>query len=984
MASRTESPELAKREHDRTPQTDAGVELEADSIMASPSPAGCKVITRPTNALANLIDSDSEPEKDAISVPKPRGGLLSRLQPQSSDDASESEEDEDGEGAYERIKKMLMSTSSEKEPKEQPAVATHSPVTGSSDEDDAPVRASNIRKRIARKAIRASASPTIPHSRQSSPGLFVTPDVSPAKNTLRATPAADSDINDSSHNADLQARVERIRAARRAKEDAPARQAFEEDLRKLAERREARRQKRLRDRISERLIDRDSESDSDGENGRRLTQHARPTRRAGKKAMEQMTRDQQRISRNMQLQHQAKTKKKYGTKDLFARFGFQQVDSELVPAETMLTTDASSMLASSDAEAGKHDDTPPTSPPTQEEHTELEKASLMETLTLQEDKLQNVSLSTPDMFSAPASNKGKGRAPEFQHLPINSLIEQLQVANMQNAHIQPKKPTVNEMVELSDSESEAKNVRKQSKRFPVFDRLPHKNQRDASSLLHLRNLANLTSPGKKTINGKSRINIGELNFSLATKARQQVQKERSERAEDLRRRGIHIETEEEREKHQLEVEDMVAQLEKAREQDRKLAKLEKAEAKKNGEIRDDIPSSDESEDEDYIGSGDEGAANVEEEDENEEELDLDLSGSEEEADDEDEDRMDAPNGLFDDAAAEDDDDEHEQNEVLTDEEMEDGGTIAPARKRTTTRARNVILDEDDSENEASQESTATKQASQPSQTQGNEAIDAFGFGNPSTSLGLTQMFAGTMANIESNSQNAHPLDDEPEQDSLDFLRGLPETQPGAFFSQPNDMLVPNSQAFESQDEQPQSMGINQLAPASPAFSQTQFSEAPEPTQDAGFLLSRSPAGLLPPPSTIDTVMMAVAESPIVKKKGRLQRRKQMMTAELSDVDEDIVASGTDGEEFAGNPETGDAFSVMKKAAKKQERVDNFNKKTSWARDVIEEQAEESEDEYAGLGGASDDDSADEDGELAEMIDTSDIKVDEGKIAAFFA
>ena len=57
--------------------------------------------------------------------------------------------------------------------------------------------------------------------------------------------------------------------------------------------------------------DHESDSDPDGENGRRLTQHSRPTRKAGKKAMEEMQREQQRISRNMQLTHQAKTKKKY-------------------------------------------------------------------------------------------------------------------------------------------------------------------------------------------------------------------------------------------------------------------------------------------------------------------------------------------------------------------------------------------------------------------------------------------------------------------------------------------------------------------------------------------------------------------------------------------------------------------------------------------------------------------------------------------------
>ena len=50
----------------------------------------------------------------------------------------------------------------------------------------------------------------------------------------------------------------------------------------------------------------------------------------------------------------------------------------------------------------------------------------------------------------------------------------------------------------------------------------------------------------------------------------------------------------------------------------------------------------------------------------------------------------------------------------------------------------------------------------------------------------------------------------------------------------------------------------------------------------------------------------------------------------------------------------------------------------------EEQADESEDEYAGVGGASDDDSGEEDEDLKNMIDHADVKVDERKMAAFFA
>jgi mediator of replication checkpoint protein 1 len=80
----------------------------------------------------------------------------------------------------------------------------------------------------------------------------------------------------------------------------------------------------------------------------------------------------------------------------------------------------------------------------------------------------------------------------------------------------------------------------------------------------------------------------------------------------------------------------------------------------------------------------------------------------------------------------------------------------------------------------------------------------------------------------------------------------------------------------------------------------------------------------------------------------------------------------------------DAFLKMQNAAKKAKATEDFNKKNSMAREAVMEQAEESDDEYAGLGGASDDEEGEEDEDLKEMIDHSDVKVDERQIAAFYA
>jgi mediator of replication checkpoint protein 1 len=133
-------------------------------------------------------------------------------------------------------------------------------------------------------------------------------------------------------------------------------------------------------------------------------------------------------------------------------------------------------------------------------------------------------------------------------------------------------------------------------------------------------------------------------------------------------------------------------------------------------------------------------------------------------------------------------------------------------------------------------------------------------------------------------------------------------------------------------------------------------------------------------------MMSVSESPIKQNKRKLHRRHRDAAVELSDVEEDLV----DIEEAIGEeddiqlpPKGRDAFAKLQKGAKKQKAVDDFNKKTSLAKNAVMDQAEESEDEYAGLGGASDDDSGVEDEETNKMIEHGEVEVDERQIAAFF-
>jgi len=316
-------------------------------------------------------------------------------------------------------------------------------------------------------------------------------------------------------------------------------------------------------------------------------------------------------------------------------------------------------------------------------------------------------------------------------------------------------------------------------------------------------------------------------------------------------------------------------------------------------------------------------------------------------------------------------------------EDDEDESVPLARKSTSKRARRVVDDEDESSDEAQQLGSPTQEATQV------DAKSAFGFGEANPGVGLTQMFAGTMANLDDSQATSQ----EPEQDSLDFLRNLPDTQPpDVTFSQTHDTLIPNSQLFVSPRKASQpgvesqfSLNIGQLVAPSPSC--TQFSEAPEPTQDVGFSFSRSPAGFKVPDSTIETVMMAVAESPLKQRAGRLQRGRREATVELSDAEENLdgaISDLSDVDDIQRPPKHRDAFRAMQKGAKKQKAIADFNKKNSAAKDIVEEQADESEDEYAGVGGASDDDSGEEDEDLKNMIDHADVKVDERKMAAFYA
>ncbi|OCL06915.1 hypothetical protein AOQ84DRAFT_223366 [Glonium stellatum] len=963
-------------------------ENESNSISVMSKPTRTSTNNAINILVTNSCNNTSDADDEDAPVQMPRGKMAARLLAQGARETHGA----DSEDVYTRIRRQLLSEK-EKQHGGELVRKVHGSGESTIVEEHFPVKANNspkLAKRRSQKPTPQTSPSSTPHSRGSSPGLFVSPraasatQLNPSKLATIVDSDSDTQLN-TTHNVRFQELVARKRAERKAREE-ESRKKEEEKLKRLGA-------LSARSRRSGRV---GSDSDEDGEVGRRLTQQSRPTRKASKKALEELSRETQRMNRNMQLAHQAKTKKKITTKDLFARFNFRQDADAAITTKGSQGNTSNSMLVSSDVEGQHEHDTPPTSPPSQDEHSiKGEEGAVLPVDS--EDTNINEELSTfEDVIdqSVKRIDKGKGRAMESQHIPINPQVTQTaKSAIARNIRIVLSNPLLSNEIDL-DSDEDLHIVRKRS-RFPVFHHLHQELNKDSHSLLTLRALAHLTSPNKRGQKSCTSMSAAELQASLQRRARQQAQVEREEKLNELRARGVIIQTEEEREKDQLELENL---LEKARKEAMEIAKKEKEDAKRDGKgdaDRDFMDSEDE-EDGDWEGSGN---------DEAEDEGGIELSGSEEEVQTEgleeeiDEEIWGKDEGANKKAesirlsareAEEDCDEDSTQGNPKANDEASDEETIrVPARQRALNRSRHIIADEEDDNDDNSQKELSLSRSTE------DDSMVIFGFDHTNaTSLGLTQMFAGTMANFQSQSQHVVGLNDDPEQDSLAFLRNVPmATLPNLdaiIADASQDFVIPNSQAstFQQKDELTTvgetsiNLDLSQFKSQSQTtFFHTQLSDIPEPTQDVGFELSRSPAGFVGPPCTTNAII-TVAESPIAKKKGRLFRRKETVPA-FSDIDQDEAVSDPDREdefEISAN-----AFNVMLKAAKKPSHVDNFDKKKSEAKGMVEEQAEESEDEYAGLGGQSDDESNGElDEEVAKMIDEGEVYVDERKIAAYYA
>ena len=978
-------------------------------------------------------DSDPDTSEESAgddAALAPKGRLAARLLGQRTSKEIQEGGEEMGRGnAYERVRRQfLLRRKTERVISE----ASVSLANGSSEGEEGPTRVETPRRR--KPAIIESDSSGTPHRSQSShrassPGLFVPPEQgSPSRLTGQATEEGTSDYDlpsDPLANPRLFALVARKKEERQLKQTAEAQKKSERE----AQSRIRSNKKSIRHTTPTMgLLGDTSEDDAVGE--RKLTQQARPTRKASKKALEEMNRETQRMSRNMQLAHQAKTKKKITKESLFARFSFRTVANPAVShGHAMNSSTTASSAYGSDAVPPPDNETPPTSPASLGELSQQEPGKMAETASAEriavdmDDELPSME----EIMSQPIRCLDKGIGKVTEEL-AKAVSDQRKNKNANKIHpaisIHVRSPqglplTKSHDADVdTDSDLEIIPAAKNNNRITdIFDRLPAQSVTEGRSLQILRALAHLTSPSKQGVKARASMTSAEMQVSLQRRARQQAAQERAEKLQELEDRGIIVQTAEERERDQAEIEDL---LEKARREGDEIMKREKVAAKKekreNGE--DDGLGDSSEEDEDYQddevdGPGDELSGSEEE--------DVDGDSEEDENVDDADDEEDGAGGV----PVEGTDEEDEAGGVpvegmesglgdLIDQEAREGGLpdmhddgidkeeeepelniVQNIRRSKATR---VIHDEDD---EDSDDNVNEAPAILPEAAR-NPLIAGLPMSDRAP-MGLTQAFAATMAETQTQSFNDGEMIDcqAQEQDSLTLLGHVPEPDIPMLDIDAEQELIADSQGGKTQDyiqatsimpeidihySQSQ-VRYDTLKDTEVVPTLTQYSDIPDPTQDVGFGMSSPIAGrfVSAPPSTQDTVLLSGVprpESPVVKKKGRLRRRTEAVPV-LSDVDEDDASSehAEDDFEISAN-----AFDIMKNAGRRAAPAQYiFDKKKSDAKGMVEEQAEESEDEYAGLGGASDDESAaEEDEEVRKMIDEGEVKVDERKLAAFYA
>lgn len=709
-----------------------------------------------------------------------------------------------------------------------------------------------------------------------------------------------------------------------------------EERERLEAEKNAARMERMQQFNSDLLSDEESDEENTTTVSRNLTQEkARKPRKASKKALEEMARETQRMSRNMQLAYQEITKKKITKESFLARFNFGQPKESPNNEEPSAANSSSAASSPPSTSAGeeKKDVTPPTSPdrPLSEQRDKSP--------TLDFEGIDEVADPEPAQPAPSAADKGKARMTQAPMANVRVRVSREEVARHQK--------------EAPDDELEIITSPAKCRRIAAFENLPARHAQEPEPILKLKHLAHLTSPTRRS---KS-VTPAELSAALRAQARQQAAKERQEKIEELRARGIVIETAEERAAMEDEVEDM---LEKARREAAELSRRERAEQEAGAGADDD----DDDADYELSGSEEEEEAGPSDEDEEVDEEELEDEEEDEEQDevmveDDNEDKE----KVIDEEASETERSDDEKSEAMSADGHADAIATAGPRRRPLR-----VLSDDEEDQPKSPQVLRTPARSITTPFDSAKRPQFPDMPGPKTAtMSLSQAFAGTLGDNPPDAGD----------DALDNLEEPPD--PAPFIPDvgraESEILVKDSQEDrrESIDFGNYTQSITRVSESPMARGWSQPSQIPEPTQDAGFVLSQfdqSKRFVGTQASTVDTVLLSQRESP-VQKKGRLLRRGRR--AESNDTDE----------ERNGFEVKASAFDVMRKVSKKAAIA--FDKDKSLAKEHVEEAAEESDDEYAGLGGASDDSSGEEDEEDRAMInDDSNEVVDEKELAALNA
>ncbi|KAH0615260.1 uncharacterized protein H6S33_000896 [Morchella sextelata] len=960
-------------------------------------------VTDKKNTLRAALGSDDEDEELGTEKPEKERRLFN---PQNDTDEGSDMDDEEEEEIRPRGKlaaRMMAAHKAQAKTKKAPAPARpreHRSVFGGDEEpSDAEMEDQEDSEEDATPAPTRKRSPKQKRT-SPTPSPTATPTVEEADNSNDEEEEQQdtAPISAQRGTAAFAALVARKKAEREAREAAAA----------------AAKAERLKNRVEQ-----DDEEDSGSDTNHYANSQKAPSRRrAGKKAMEEIHKETQRMARSMQLAHQATTRKKITKQSLFEKFNFRTASAVDSSAESVIEKPKPEVLPLEQTIVERIEDTTMDDAEIPVPNSQLEAMDLDATpskkldkgkgkavyngppISLGKGKGKEVAFSPPRLdkgkgkevvFSPPRLDKGKGKAPP----PDTKKRLSLPPVRV----ILPSLPTTN-TADDSDSDLEI-----------LPDQASAAEAAFAGRQKMIQELRKVRRPSPPRAKKAGQLSAKELQMELVRKGRQQAEMEREEHIQELRAKGIIVPTAEEREKEKAEVDDL---LEKARQEALKIKRAEKRQEKLEKGL--DVDDDDE-EDEDWA-DGDEEDPIIEL-----------LSGSEEEGDDEEEmedveegEEKPDVNDFSDDEKGE--DGEHEDpnstpvfslssmrpltnttprlsempSAYIDDEASDDsdGGEFAPLKKKKKQQRKKMCVVSDDEEEEAP---PAPKPAESkiPSIFRRPNAQPPMMMG-----MGMTQLFESTMGNPD-DVQVAASQAVKPE-DRINLLRRdagemLPNTQILDFGDGTQSQSQDESAKLKLDYSQSQKWPVedSQQMPKVSLQYGSDEEDMPDPTQDQGFTIMNTPA---PPrftpepevPSTISTQVLNEQFGIPKKKRGRLVR-KDMDFSDEEKEDEERVADSAAEEEEEELPDVANLFDLMKRSSKKQaektkkpKKPSDFDKSKSEAKGMVHEQAEESEDEYAGIGGASDDDADnDHDGEMEDMVDdTNGETVDENAMAAFYA